>query len=150
MGCGKRRSNRDIIHSIITYIISACLPLEMMKQVPKIVLPLLHLVLMVDWLQQYVYNLLQKLQSYQGSLDRIVRLWDAQTGYFLERYEGHLDSVYSVAFSPDGTFRYIPFLTLILTSCRKIDGFWISRQDFKIMGFRISVAIKMSFYIQWS
>ncbi len=38
----------------------------------------------------------------QGSLDRIVRLWDAQTGYFLERYEGHLDSVYSVAFSPDG------------------------------------------------
>ena len=37
-----------------------------------------------------------------GSLDRIVRLWDAQTGYFLERYEGHTDSVYSVAFSPDG------------------------------------------------
>jgi glucose repression regulatory protein TUP1 len=37
-----------------------------------------------------------------GSLDKIVRLWDAQTGYFLERYEGHLDSVYSVAFSPDG------------------------------------------------
>jgi glucose repression regulatory protein TUP1 len=37
----------------------------------------------------------------QGSLDRIVRLWDAETGYFLERYEGHLDSVYSVAFSPD-------------------------------------------------
>ena len=39
-----------------------------------------------------------------GSLDKIVRLWDAQTGYFLERYEGHLDSVYSVAFSPDGNF----------------------------------------------
>lgn len=37
-----------------------------------------------------------------GSLDRIVRLWDAQSGYFLERYEGHLDSVYAVAFSPDG------------------------------------------------
>merc|ERR1712232_867163 len=37
-----------------------------------------------------------------GSLDKIVRLWDAQTGYFLERYEGHDDSVYSVAFSPDG------------------------------------------------
>lgn len=37
-----------------------------------------------------------------GSLDRIVRLWDAHTGYFLERFEGHLDSVYSVAFSPDG------------------------------------------------
>jgi len=37
-----------------------------------------------------------------GSLDRIVRLWDATTGYFVERFEGHLDSVYSVAFSPDG------------------------------------------------
>lgn len=37
-----------------------------------------------------------------ASLDRIVRLWDATTGYFLERYEGHTDSVYSVAFSPDG------------------------------------------------
>eukprot|EP01119_Soliformovum_irregulare_P013551 TRINITY_DN361_c0_g1_i1.p1 TRINITY_DN361_c0_g1~~TRINITY_DN361_c0_g1_i1.p1 ORF type:complete len:647 (+),score=137.51 TRINITY_DN361_c0_g1_i1:191-2131(+) len=39
-----------------------------------------------------------------GSLDRIVRLWDATTGYFLERYEGHVDSVYSVAFSPDGKY----------------------------------------------
>jgi len=29
-------------------------------------------------------------------------LWDARSGYFIERYEGHLDSVYSVAFSPDG------------------------------------------------
>lgn len=37
-----------------------------------------------------------------GSLDRVVRLWDAHTGYYLDRYEGHLDSVYSVAFSPDG------------------------------------------------
>jgi len=37
-----------------------------------------------------------------GSLDRIVRLWDTSTGYFLDRFEGHLDSVYSVAFSPDG------------------------------------------------
>ena len=37
-----------------------------------------------------------------GSLDKIVRLWDAETGYFLERFEGHSDSVYSVAFSPDG------------------------------------------------
>lgn len=35
-------------------------------------------------------------------MDRIVRLWDAHTGYFLERYEGHADSVYSVAFAPDG------------------------------------------------
>ncbi|PRP74635.1 transcriptional repressor TUP1 [Planoprotostelium fungivorum] len=37
-----------------------------------------------------------------GSLDRIVRVWDTTSGYFLERYEGHLDSVYSVAFSRDG------------------------------------------------
>jgi glucose repression regulatory protein TUP1 len=37
-----------------------------------------------------------------GSLDRIVRVWDAKTGYFLERHEGHTDSVYAVAFSPDG------------------------------------------------
>jgi len=37
-----------------------------------------------------------------GSLDRIVRLWDARSGYFLDRFEGHSDSVYSVAFSPDG------------------------------------------------
>lgn len=32
----------------------------------------------------------------------MVRLWDATNGFFLERFEGHLDSVYSVAFSPDG------------------------------------------------
>jgi glucose repression regulatory protein TUP1 len=37
-----------------------------------------------------------------GSLDYIVRIWDAETGYFLDRYEGHRDSVYSVAFDPDG------------------------------------------------
>ncbi|KAJ3301837.1 general transcription repressor [Blyttiomyces sp. JEL0837] len=37
-----------------------------------------------------------------GSLDRQVRLWDLRTGRLLERFEGHRDSVYSVAFSPDG------------------------------------------------
>jgi len=37
-----------------------------------------------------------------GSLDRVVRLWDAETGQFMGQYEGHSDSVYSVAFSPDG------------------------------------------------
>jgi len=37
-----------------------------------------------------------------GSLDKIVRVWDARSGYLLERLEGHKDSVYSVAFSPDG------------------------------------------------
>ncbi|KAI9205965.1 WD40-repeat-containing domain protein [Polychytrium aggregatum] len=37
-----------------------------------------------------------------GSLDRMVRIWDIQTGQMLERFEGHSDSVYAVAFSPDG------------------------------------------------
>ncbi|ORX51529.1 transcriptional repressor TUP1 [Piromyces finnis] len=37
-----------------------------------------------------------------GSLDKIVRLWDTRTGKLLERFDGHTDSVYSVAFSNDG------------------------------------------------
>lgn len=37
-----------------------------------------------------------------GSLDMVVRIWDAQTGVLVERLRGHKDSVYSVAFSPDG------------------------------------------------
>jgi general transcriptional corepressor TUP1 len=40
-----------------------------------------------------------------GSLDKSVRVWDATTGYLVERLEGpdgHKDSVYSVAFSPNG------------------------------------------------
>ena len=37
-----------------------------------------------------------------GSLDKVVRVWDALTGQLLERLEGHKDSVYSVAFMPDG------------------------------------------------
>lgn len=32
----------------------------------------------------------------------MVRVWDVQTGEALERLEGHKDSVYSVAFMPDG------------------------------------------------
>mmetsp|Transcript_6055 Transcript_6055/g.6615 ORF Transcript_6055/g.6615 Transcript_6055/m.6615 type:complete len:431 (+) Transcript_6055:45-1337(+) len=36
-----------------------------------------------------------------GSLDKMVRLWDLRNGFFLDRYAGHSDSVYSVAFSPD-------------------------------------------------
>ena len=32
----------------------------------------------------------------------MVRVWDCETGVLLERFEGHSDSVYSVAFSPDG------------------------------------------------
>lgn len=40
-----------------------------------------------------------------GSLDKSVRVWDAQTGLLIERLdgiEGHKDSVYSVAFAPNG------------------------------------------------
>lgn len=37
-----------------------------------------------------------------GSLDKMVRIWDAVNGTLLERLEGHKDSVYSVAFMPDG------------------------------------------------
>lgn len=39
-----------------------------------------------------------------GSLDTIVRIWDAHTGQLLDKLKGHKDSVYSVAFSPDGHF----------------------------------------------
>ncbi|GAA5867212.1 hypothetical protein JCM8547_003120 [Rhodosporidiobolus lusitaniae] len=39
-----------------------------------------------------------------GSLDTVVRIWDAETGILLDKLKGHKDSVYSVAFSPDGKF----------------------------------------------
>lgn len=39
-----------------------------------------------------------------GSLDTVVRIWDATNGTLLEKLKGHKDSVYSVAFSPDGAF----------------------------------------------
>ncbi|PVV02004.1 hypothetical protein BB560_003553 [Smittium megazygosporum] len=39
-----------------------------------------------------------------ASLDKMIRLWDAHTGQFLERVEGHKDSVYAVSFSPDGRY----------------------------------------------
>lgn len=32
----------------------------------------------------------------------MVRVWDCRTGRLLERFKGHTDSVYSVAFSPNG------------------------------------------------
>ena len=32
----------------------------------------------------------------------MIRVWDLRTGHLLERFEGHENSVYSVAFSPDG------------------------------------------------
>jgi WD40 repeat protein len=41
-------------------------------------------------------------QVLTGSGDKTARLWDAQTGRQLRRFEGHTDWVLSVAFSPDG------------------------------------------------
>jgi hypothetical protein len=41
-------------------------------------------------------------QVLTGSLDGTARLWDAQTGQELRRFEGHTEPVSSVAFSPDG------------------------------------------------
>ena len=37
-----------------------------------------------------------------GSLDTVVRIWDARTGALLDKLRGHKDSVYSVAFAPHG------------------------------------------------
>jgi glucose repression regulatory protein TUP1 len=37
-----------------------------------------------------------------ASLDKMIRIWDTQSGILFERLEGHKDSVYSVAFMPDG------------------------------------------------
>jgi glucose repression regulatory protein TUP1 len=40
-----------------------------------------------------------------GSLDKSVRVWEIARGFLVERLEGpdgHKDSVYSVAFSPNG------------------------------------------------
>jgi general transcriptional corepressor TUP1 len=37
-----------------------------------------------------------------GSLDNVVRVWNASTGRLIEKLRGHKDSVYSVAFAPDG------------------------------------------------
>lgn len=42
-----------------------------------------------------------------GCLDKIVRVWDAKTGTLLEKFEGHGDGVYSVAFFPDSNYYYI-------------------------------------------
>src|SRR5207249_813914 len=38
-----------------------------------------------------------------GSHDSIVRLWDLQTGQLRKTLVGHSGSIYSVAFSPDGS-----------------------------------------------
>ncbi|KIM86312.1 hypothetical protein PILCRDRAFT_39554, partial [Piloderma croceum F 1598] len=37
-----------------------------------------------------------------ASLDGVVRIWDVATGGLLECLRGHRDSVYSIAFTPDG------------------------------------------------
>nr|KAJ3419222.1 general transcription repressor [Polyrhizophydium stewartii] len=37
-----------------------------------------------------------------GAIDDTIRLWDTRTGQLLERFVGHVNSVYAVAFSPTG------------------------------------------------
>ena len=37
-----------------------------------------------------------------GSVDKTVRIWDADTGREVQKLEGHYDRVNSVAFSPVG------------------------------------------------
>jgi WD40 repeat protein len=39
-----------------------------------------------------------------GSFDRTVRLWDLSTGQCLSVLQGHGSAIWSVAFSPDGSF----------------------------------------------
>ena len=39
-----------------------------------------------------------------GSNDHTVKLWDIETGQCLKTLQGHLDLIYSIAFSPDGRF----------------------------------------------
>ena len=38
-----------------------------------------------------------------GCYDRIIRIWDVQTGHLVERLRGHGESVRSVTFTPDGS-----------------------------------------------
>jgi WD40 repeat protein len=37
-----------------------------------------------------------------GSLETVVWIWDVNARHLVERSKGHKDSVYSVAFTPDG------------------------------------------------
>jgi len=58
-----------------------------------------------------------------GSRDRTVRLWDAATGALLQTLEGHTDSVFSVAFSPDG--KLLPIL--------QVANHWVVEDDTNIL-----------------
>jgi WD40 repeat protein len=42
------------------------------------------------------------LQLASGSSDKMVRLWEAQSGVFMHTLEGHTDHVNSVVYSPSG------------------------------------------------
>ncbi len=37
-----------------------------------------------------------------AGLDKVVRLWDTQTGLEVRQFQGHTENVYALAFAPDG------------------------------------------------
>ncbi|MEI2672169.1 MAG: hypothetical protein V9G13_13895 [Marmoricola sp.] len=44
----------------------------------------------------------QSIHVLTGSMDKTVRLWNAQTGQEIRRFVGHTLGIYGVAYSPDG------------------------------------------------
>ncbi len=54
-----------------------------------------------DWIARIAWSPDGKIIA-SPSVDKTVRLWDAQTGQHLRTLEGHSDYVYSVAWSPNG------------------------------------------------
>ena len=63
-------------------------------------------------------------------------MWDARSGYFIERYEGHLDSVYSVAFSPDGNI-HTHLQRENITLLSKQANHWLQAPSTKLSSFGI-------------
>jgi WD40 repeat protein len=45
-----------------------------------------------------------------GSCDETLRVWDLRSGQMLCTLEGHEDSVFAVAVTPDGHYRWTPCL----------------------------------------
>ena len=58
-----------------------------------------------------------------GGFDKIIRIWDVQTGKELQKLEGHKDIVFGVAFSPDGKY------LLSASGGDRQDGKWSEGKD---------------------